>query len=380
MQSHAFRSPDPPAQPAEVFETLGIVGASPAFCRVLSFVARYAACDAPVLVGGETGTGKELVARALHYLSRRAGKPFVPVNCGAVPDSLFENELFGHARGAYTDARSAQQGLVAQAQSGTLLLDEVDALSARAQVALLRFLQDLTYRPVGADRAITADVRVIAACNADLNELVALGAFRRDLLFRLNVATVVIPPLRDRPEDVPRLADFFLARFAAHYGRRRPELGPAVWQALARYAWPGNVRELENVMHRATILSDGSPLHDLPIGVADAIRQAAPEEGGPNAYDGGLKAARGRCLEGFERRYLQWLLSETGGNVSAAARAAGAERRHLGRMIRRLGLEPRAYGGPTTHTRGQRPTQPSSPMTSRTAVSTVSPSSQSKTT
>ena len=339
MQSDASPRPDPPAQPAQVFETLGIVGASPAFRRVLSFVARYAACDAPVLVGGETGTGKELVARALHYLSPRAGKPFVPVNCGAVPDSLFENELFGHARGAYTDARSAQLGLVAQAQHGTLMLDEVDALSARAQVALLRFLQDLTYRPVGADRAIKADVRVIAACNTDLTELVSLGAFRRDLLFRLNVATVVIPPLRDRPEDVLRLADFFLARFAAQYGRRRPDLGPAVRQALARHAWPGNVRELENVMHRATILADGSPLDDLPITMPGAAR----EDADPGAYDGGLKAARARCLEGFERRYLQWLLSTTGGNVSAAARAAGAERRHLGRMIRRLGLEPEAY-------------------------------------
>ncbi|MGK7865374.1 sigma 54-interacting transcriptional regulator [Falsiroseomonas sp. E2-1-a4] len=369
MQPDAFPCADTSAQRHRVFESLGIVGVSPGFGRVLDYVTRYAACDAPVLVWGETGTGKELIARALHYLSPRADKPFVPVNCGAVPDLLFENELFGHAKGAYTDARAPHRGLVNQAQNGTLLLDEVDALSARAQVALLRFLQDLTYRPVGADRAIKADVRVIAACNADLNQMVALGGFRRDLLFRLDVGSVVIPPLRERPEDVLRLADFFLTRFAAQYRRAGPALGPSVRRALTLYAWPGNVRELENAMHRAVILSDGGRLDDLPLGVLAAMgAEATSDEPASQVYGGGLRAARARCLEGFERSYLQWLLGETGGNVSAAARAAGAERRHLGRMIRRLELEPEAY----------RPTQPASPITSRTSVSTTSPSSQSK--
>ena len=197
----------------------GLVGKSAPFLRVLHMVQGIAHADVTVLIAGETGTGKELVARAIHYQSPRRGKPFIPVNCGALPDHLFENELFGHAKGAYTDASSPEKGLIAEAEAGTLFLDEVDTLSASAQVKLLRFLQDREYRPLGCSRSITADIRIIAATNADLRQQVQSKRFREDLYYRLNIVTLCLPPLRERPEDISLLADHFLRRYAHHYGR-----------------------------------------------------------------------------------------------------------------------------------------------------------------
>jgi len=327
------------------FELFGIVGSSPVFQAVLAFVARYAKSDAPVFVYGETGTGKELIARAIHYLSARREKPFVPVNCGALPETLVENELFGHARGAYTDARAEQKGLVALAQGGTLFLDEVDALSRHAQVALLRFLQERRYRPLGSDAAIDADLRIVAATNTDLTARVSDGSFRQDLLFRLDVAPVKLPPLRERGDDMHELADYFLKQFAERYGLKAPNLTPRVRAALSRYAWPGNVRELENAMHRATILAEDGALDHIPMGVlsesATSPVACSPDEQAD--YQGGLKCARSRFLKRFERDYLRWLLRDADGNISAAARLAGTERRHLGRMIKRLGLSAEAF-------------------------------------
>ena len=323
------------------FEPLGIIGSSPLFLDVLAFVGRYARCDVPVFVYGETGTGKELVARAIHYLSERRKKPFVPVNCGALPESLVENELFGHTRGAYTDARAEQKGLVSLAQGGTLFLDEVDTLSRHAQVALLRFLQERRFRPLGSDAVVDADVRIVTATNADLGALISDGSFRQDLLFRLDVAPIKLPPLRERGDDIFELADFFLKQFAEHYGRKTPRLSAVMRASLARYDWPGNVRELENAMHRATILDDGGVLDHIPMGVLSETCRLTPCDKIPDEcaeYLGGLKSARSRCLERFERCYLQWLLREATGNISCAARKAGTERRHLGRMIKRAGL------------------------------------------
>ncbi|WP_200808416.1 sigma 54-interacting transcriptional regulator [Tistlia consotensis] len=332
-----------------LFSDLGIVGRSPSFLRIQTSVARYAECDVPVLIHGETGTGKELVARALHYLSGRRDRPFVPVNCGALPDSLVENELFGHRRGAYTDARAEQRGMVALAEGGSLLLDEVDALDRRAQVTLLRFLQDRQYRPLGAEALVQADVRIVAASNADLKGLVEAGAFRQDLLFRLDVAAVEVPPLRERGDDVLLLAEHFLDRYARQYQRRPPTLGPAARLLLLGHDWPGNVRELENAMHRAAILADQGRLDELPPGVLPEPGQTAATEAGAAVedpdYRGGLKRAKARCLQQFERRYLEWLLCQTRGNVSAAARTAGTERRHLGRMIKRAGLSAEMFRG-----------------------------------
>lgn len=318
-------------------EASNLIGCSAAFTRVIEFVRSVAHVDVPVLIVGETGTGKELVARALHYLSPRSRSPFVPVNCGALPDSVFENELFGHERGAYTDARHPYQGLVAQAQGGTLLLDEVDSLSPRAQVVLLRFLQDHQYRPLGSSSLRTANVRVVAATNASLADLTNSGRFRRDLFFRLDVAAVVVPPLRDRREDILLLARHFLRRYAETYGLKTLQIDQMIEHQLMAHAWPGNVRELENAMHRAVLLArNGVVCGPLSLGIGTAAVPPLP----PEEFLGSLKAERARRTRDFERRYLVWLLVKTCGNVSAAARASGTERRHLGRLIRRHGIDP----------------------------------------
>jgi DNA-binding NtrC family response regulator len=330
-------SPDDPADVlAQAFAALSLIGCSPPFIDTLRFVCRFAHCDAPILIRGETGTGKELVARALHYVSPRSTRSFVPVNCGALPETLIESELFGHERGAFTDARVATKGLVAQACGGTLLLDEVDSLSPKAQVALLRFLQDHQYRPVGGERVMTADVRVVASSNTDLIRAVAEGRFRQDLYFRLDVVSVVLPPLRARPGDVPLLAQHFLDRFAANYRRPSPALDPAFLAGLASRDWPGNVRELENVMHRTFFAAQESAACQL-------IDQSCAGSGNialtATQFSGGLRAARDQLVRDFELRYLTWLMGETHGNVSAAARRAMTARRQLGRLLRRHGID-----------------------------------------
>jgi two-component system, NtrC family, response regulator GlrR len=312
---------------------LGLVGRSPAFRAVLDLLPRLAAYDAPVLLRGETGTGKELVARALHYLSPRQGRPFVPVNCGALPETLLESELFGHVRGAFTDARLDRPGLVAMAEGGTLFLDEVDSLSPKGQVALLRFLQDHEYRQVGGQRLRKADVRVLAATNVDLARRVADGQFRQDLLFRLDVLAVELPPLARRAEDIPLLARHFLARFASQYDRAVPTIEAPALAWLAAQPWPGNVRELENVMHRALLLAENGrvalPPPSLPV----------PEPAlGTALYGGGLRQACAKARWDIEDRYLRELIALTAGNVSEAARRAGIERRAMGRLLKKHGI------------------------------------------
>jgi two-component system response regulator GlrR len=317
--------------------TVGLIGCSPAFQRVLSLVERLAAYDAPVLICGPTGSGKELFASCVHSLSSRQGMPFVPVNCGALPDMLLESELFGHMRGAFTDAKQDQLGLVAIADGGTLFLDEVDSLTAKAQVALLRFLEDHEYRPVGGRTLLSANVRIVSASNRDLAAAVAAGHFRQDLLFRLDVLNLTLPSLRERREDIGLLARFFLRRFAAAYDQPEPEIDPAAGEWLAGQAWPGNVRELENRMHRAFVLSvDGRVTRAVLEGAEppdpDPLQTAA------SLYGLGLKAARDRETHAFEARYLRQLVVATNGNVSEAARRAGVERRTMGRLLKRHGL------------------------------------------
>jgi DNA-binding NtrC family response regulator len=318
----------------------GLVGESGPFLRVVEHVLRVAHSDATILLAGETGTGKELVARAVHYGSPRRAKPFVPVNCGALPDHLVENELFGHTKGAYTDASSPEKGLVTEAEGGTLFLDEVDALSASAQVKLLRFLQDRVYRPVGNARGITADVRIIAATNADLWQQVQARRFREDLYYRLHVIALRLPPLRERRDDIPRLAGHFLRRYTSQYGRGALQFSAAALHKLTAYPWPGNVRELETVVQRAVLLTSAAVLHPDDI----ELLRPSPQ---PVAREESFGEAKAQVIAQFERSYLITLLSAHGGNITRAAKQAGKERRAFTRLLQKYGLHRDVFRAPS---------------------------------
>jgi two-component system, NtrC family, response regulator GlrR len=322
------------------FARFGLIGRSAAFLECLERIERYSTCNAPVLFQGETGTGKELAARAVHYLGRRRDAPFVPVNCGAIPEALIESELFGHARGAFTDAREPHAGLVAQAQGGALFLDEIEALSARAQVALLRFIQGREYRPIGGRLVQGVDVRIIAASNADLQSMVGEGRFRADLLFRLDVLSTTIPPLRERDDDSVLIARAFAERFSREYAKAPLALAPGAEDWVRAQCWPGNVRELENVVHRRVVLSDG-PLLDLR---PQARNSAGSSVGAsPMLTDRGFREAKARVIADFERSYVTELLARSHGNLSEAARVAGKERSRFGRLVKKYGLAREAF-------------------------------------
>lgn len=321
---------------------LRVIGRSPAFTRSMRLIERVARCDAPVLIQGETGVGKELAARAVHYLGARRQQPFVPVNCGALPDSLVENELFGHERGAYTDAREPRDGLIAQAEGGALFLDEVEALSAKAQVVLLRFLQDRLYQPLGSRRQRQANVRVIAASNTDLSGLAAHGQFRADLLYRLSVVVVPLPPLRQRRDDIRPLAEEFVRQACERYGLPIKLLHPTTLEWMAQYRWPGNVRELENFVHQACVTGEGRWIH-----VARGWNGDGDDSIGDSDLDlmPSFSEAKAATIAEFEKRYLEHLMSACEGNVTRAARRAGKERRALGKLLKRYGLHHGAGSG-----------------------------------
>jgi DNA-binding NtrC family response regulator len=320
---------------------LNLIGESDAFQRALRLIEKIADCDATTLVHGETGTGKELAARAIHYLGTRADYPFIPVNCGAIPDTLIENELFGHRRGAFTDARESQRGLVAQADGGTLFLDEVDALSPKGQVTLLRFLQDLHYRPVGGQREERADVRVIAATNVDLAALASKKVFRLDLLYRLNVLSVPVPPLRARGRDAELLAEHFIRIYSARYGRPAKPFHPDSLRWILSYHWPGNVRELENLVHREYLLSGGPAIQIEAVRLGARVDEAGAPGAAEAAFD--FNRAKARAIASFEREFLARALAETGGNISLAARRCGKERRSFGRLLKKHGIDKSEY-------------------------------------
>jgi len=341
------RRPAPESLDPELAQTLGelnLIGRSPSFLDAIGRVRRLAQCAAPVLIEGETGTGKELVARALHYLGGRAGGPFVPVNCGALPDHLVENELFGHERGAYTDARSAAVGAIGEAAGGTLFLDEVEALSPKAQAALLRFLQNKEYRPLGGQQVRHADTRVVTASNADLRALSDRQGFRADLYFRLNILSLRLPPLRERVEDIDLLARHFIEMFCHQYGLRVKTLDPGTLRLLRAYHWPGNVRELENLMHREVLLATGDLLRVFPA--ADSALSLGPFQPDELQLAGiGFAAAKSRAVEIFEKEYLIRLMADAQGNVTRAARVAGKERRALGKLLKKYGITAACVNG-----------------------------------
>jgi DNA-binding NtrC family response regulator len=286
---------------------------------------------APLLITGETGTGKELCARAVHHLSCRRDFPFIPVDCSAMPDQLFENEVFGHVRGAFTDAHSEQKGLVAMAEKGTLFLDEIDSLSLPAQAKLLRFLQERAYKPLGADRFVRADVHVMTATNQDLEPSVQDGRFRRDLYFRLNVIELQLPPLRERRTDVELLANHFIRSFTApETGGKR--LSAAALRKLVLHEWPGNVRELSNVIQRAFVFCESAqilPWHISFPGTATAS----------DVLEEDFRRARRRAVESFERGFVEESLRKHHGNVTRAALDAGKDRRAFGRLVKKYRID-----------------------------------------
>jgi DNA-binding NtrC family response regulator len=311
-------------------EALGLkqfVGESPALMEQVRRIPQMARCDACVLITGETGTGKEVCARTIHYLSQRADEPFVPINCGAIPIDLLENELFGHEAGAYTSASASHSGVISEANRGTLFLDEIDALPLSAQTKLLRFLQDQEYRPLGARKAVKADVRIIAASNGNMDELLGSGRIRKDLYYRLNVLPLQLPPLRRRMDDIPLLARHFVAKYAAKTAGHARDIDPAALHKLSLHDWPGNVRELENVIERAVMLSTHEVIRsneiDLPVSA-----EPDPE---PKSF-AHLKA---NMVAEFERSYLRTLLQEHRGNIGHAARAARKNRRAFFQLMRK---------------------------------------------
>ena len=306
-----------------------MLGTSPAFQRALAQLPALAGCDASVLLSGETGTGKEVFAQAIHYASSRAAGPWVAVNCAAIPADLMEDELFGHVRGAYTHAHTARNGLVAEAEGGTLLLDEIDALPLAAQAKLLRFLQNKEYRRVGCDKVRRANVRVIAASNRHLKTLVAQQQFREDLYFRLHVLSVQLPALRERSEDIALLVRHFISQTAQASGKREPGLAPLALRQLMQHPWPGNVRELKNVVERAVLMTH----HDLLQASDFEMVTSGAHEAESSAES--FQAAKARAVENFERHYLEQLLRASAGNISEAARHANKNRRAFFELLRK---------------------------------------------
>jgi DNA-binding NtrC family response regulator len=327
-------------QRLEQHEKFGeLVGTSGRMQEVYRVALGVAPTTSTVLILGENGTGKELVARAIHQHSTRSDRPFRAINCGAIPDTLVETELFGSARGAFTGALD-RPGLFEVADKGTVFLDEIGDLPPMAQVKLLRVLAEGEVKRVGANDSRTVDVRVIAATNVDLKERMATGRFREDLYYRLNVIPIYLPPLRQRREDIPLLAYHFLQKYGRRAGRDIKRIGVEALRALREHPWPGNVRQLENAIEHAVVMARGEAIvpGDLPI-----ERDAPARPSLASALEGGYAQARERSIEEFERAYVEGLMRTTGGNVSEAARRADMDRSNFRRLLKRV----RGVGRPT---------------------------------
>ncbi|WP_449244319.1 sigma-54-dependent transcriptional regulator [Desulfobacca acetoxidans] len=312
-----------------------IIGQSPAMQQLREQVRIVAPTNAWVLITGENGTGKELVAWAIHRFSKRAAKPFVEVNCAAIPEDLIESELFGHEKGAFTGATAKRRGKFDQAHEGTLFLDEIADMSLKTQAKVLRILQEQRFERVGGNRPIQVDVRVVAATNKNLEELIGQGQFREDLYYRINVIPIAVPPLKERTEDIPLLIEYFLKEFARADASRPKIMTPEAVDILRRQPWPGNVRELKNFVHRLAILTPGRVI-DAPH-LPDNLRQEKPRTESESHFlqINSFKEARSR----FEKEFIRRKLVEFQGNVGLTAEAIGLERSHLYKKIRSYGLE-----------------------------------------
>jgi len=325
-------------------ERLGLthfVGTSPAFLAEMRKIPLVAKCNAGALILGETGTGKEVFARAIHDLSPRAEKSFVPVNCGAIPVELAENELFGHERGAYTGASRARFGMIHEADGGTLFLDEISSLPLLVQAKLLRFLDEKEYRPLGSTKMCKADVRVIAAANTALEKAVKAGTFREDLYYRLNIIPFMLPALRNRREDILVLARHFMAKYGSSYGRHVIEFRPDAVKKLLHYEWPGNVRELEHTIERAVLLCDQKLICEK-----DILLPQDDDSGYPHTF----QKAKADAIARFEKTYIEGLLIAYSGNISNAAKAAQKNRRAFWELIRKHQIDVQPFRSTKAYT------------------------------
>jgi DNA-binding NtrC family response regulator len=311
-----------------------IIASSPQMQKVLETIRKVAISDANILLRGESGTGKELAARAIHNASRRSHRPFVPIDCAAMPENLLESEMFGYEKGAFTGAVNTKRGLLETAADGTVFMDEIGELPLTMQSKMLRVLQDHQFRRVGGTELLKTDFRLIAATNRNLPEMVKDGSFREDLYYRLNVVTIELPPLRDRRSDIAPLAQHFLRHFAEKSGKD-VKISNAAMMILEKYVWPGNVRELMNAVERAVSLTEFNQITplDLPLSILESVKGAV------RPTEQSFRAAKQRLIEEFEPRYLSQILSETGGNVSEAARRSGMKRSAFQRLMAKYGLQ-----------------------------------------
>ncbi len=316
-----------------------ILGKSKAVHELREKIKLISPCDVTVLITGESGTGKELVARAVHYFSNRAGKPFIPVHCGALPETLFENELFGHVGGAFTGASVQQNGLVKEAEGGTLFLDEISTISPYVQIKLLRLLQEGEYKPLGSSKLQKADTRIIAAANIDLVSLVHEGKFREDLFYRLNIASLHLPPLRGRGEDIPALVEHFVNKYSKKYNKPNINISAEVMEKFILYNWPGNVRELENTIQKLIVMSTGAivDIENPNLNIQDDA------EYGSEPSPGSFQLAKKRVVDSFEKKYLFKLMKDYRGDVSNAAKHAGTSRTAFWNLLRRHNLSPKDF-------------------------------------
>ena len=308
----------------------GIIGKDREFLKTISRIPLIAERDIPVMLYGETGVGKEVVARTIHYLSPRSNKPFIPVDCGTIPINLFENELFGHKKGAFTDAKVSYNGLIEEANGGTLFLDEIDAINFKSQSKLLRLIQENVYRPLGSSKDRKANIRIIAATNIDIKIKVEKNAFRSDLYYRFGIILNIIP-LRERKDDIPLLAEHFITKHATSEDERSKKISPAAMRKLMSYEWPGNIRELENIIRQSLILSSHSVLkpEDINLHFSRA----------PNSiYYMPFKEAKKLTIEKFEKDYIEHILLVANGNITKASEIANKDRSDFSRLVKKYNL------------------------------------------
>ena len=325
-----------------------IVGQSVAIRKVIKTIRVNAKFPTPVLITGDTGTGKELAARGLHYTGPSAHMPFIPVNCSTFTEDLFVSELFGYKKGAFTDAKRDQEGLLKAAEGGTLFLDEIDSLSLKSQAALLRFLQENEYRPIGSNQICKANIRLITATNRSLPDLIEQGEFREDLYYRLLILTVHMPSLRERAEDIRLLINTFIDKLNEQYKLDVKGISDAALDILCQHDWPGNVRELENTIHRLYLTCEGDYIDDLGgFKISSAKRACVFTSSTPIACDEKLLESgkitfaeeKRRAVEAFEQSFVQHLLNYTNGNITQAANLCGKERRAFGKLVKKYNIE-----------------------------------------